>query len=123
MTTHYRDMIVSTDSYSESSVKALERKRRGVSETLIAKGPMTKKPHDWKSFLLDEEDKQQLVAMMQSCWSDLVKDRKVILIRNGEAHGIEDERSNQEETDSRVVLYCKYAAENGYVYVWCKALI
>ena len=84
---------------------------------------MTRKQWDWKNFLVNAEKKQQLIVMMQTCWSDLVKDRKVILIRNGEAHDIEDGRikpelrSNQEETDSRVVLYCQYSAQYAYDYM------
>jgi len=112
MTKHYGDVIVSTDSYTEGSVKALERKRRGESEKLIVKGPMTRKPRDWKTFLVNEENKQQLIAMMQTCWSELVTDRSVILIRNGEAHIIEDGRilpelrSNQ-ECHGMSVMQCK----------------
>ena len=60
---------------------------------------------------------------MHTCWSELVQaDRRVILIKNGEAFDIAqgetipELRSNQEETDSRVVLYCIYAAKQGYQY-------
>lgn len=51
-------------------------------------------------------------------------DRSVILIKEGEAFHVGEGKpqtipalkSNQEETDSRVVLYCAYAAEEGYQY-------
>lgn len=109
--------------YSTNSVKALERKRRGITEKLLVKGVNTKKPHDWKAFLCNEENKEQLIGLMHTCWSELVQDdRRVILIKNGEAFDIAQEenipelKSNQEETDSRVVLYCIYAAEHGYQY-------
>ena len=122
-TKKYDDVIVSTDMYSTNSVKALERKRRGITEKLLVKGANTKKPCDWKVFLCNEENKEQLIGLMYTCWSDLVQDdRRVILIKNGEAfdiaqaENIPDLRSNQEETDSRVVLYCIYAAEQGYQY-------
>ena len=59
---------------------------------------------------------------------DKHKNRKLILIPEGHAYSfqsddqqhhtnfqvIESLYSNQEETDSRVVLYCKYAHEQGY---------
>ena len=112
-----------TCSYSKSSVKAHERKQRGITEKLIVKGANTRKPHDWKTFLSNEENKEQLVGLMHTCWAELVPDdRSVILIENGDAFNIGKEenipglRSNQEETDSRVVLYCIYAAEQGYQY-------
>ena len=60
---------------------------------------------------------------MQTCWSELVQDdQRVILIKNGQCFNIVQKenipelRSNQEETYSRVVLYCIYAAEQGYQY-------
>jgi hypothetical protein len=128
MTVKGGDVLVSTDMYIPSSVKALERKRRGYSEKLIVKGLNTKKPHDWKNFLCNEENKQQLIELMHKCWLEFVHDDcKVILIKEdeafhicgneGEAESIPELRSNQEETDSRVVLYCVYAANEGYQYV------
>jgi len=114
-TKKYDDVIVSTDMYSTNSVKALERKRRGITEKLLVKGASTKKPRDWKAFLCNEENKEQLIGPMHTCWSELVQDdRRVLLIKNGEAFDIAKEehipdlRSNEEETDSRVVLYCIY---------------
>ncbi len=43
MTGNYKDVIVSTDTYKATSVKALEHKRRGISEKLKVKGSNTKK--------------------------------------------------------------------------------
>lgn len=122
---------VSTDMYKPDSIKALERKRRGISEKRIVKGPKTRKPHEWKKFLCNDDNKEQLIDLMQKCWPKLVTNRKVILVNKGvafllgdgndEAGEIYELRSNQEETDSRVVLYCKYASDNGYSYVRVKS--
>ena len=124
MTRNYEDVIVSTDSYSKTSVKALERSRRGVSEKLIVKGAKTRRPYDWKGFLCNDDNKQQLIELMHTTWPEFVEDRNVILVKNGEAFHIGEQvesipelRSNQEETDSRVVLYCAYAAQQEYQYV------
>ena len=124
MTKMYGDVVFSTDMYSKNYVKTLERKWRGITEKLLVKGANTKKTHDLKTFLNNEENKEQLIGFMHTCWSELVPDnRSVILIKNGEAFNIGQEenisglRSNQEETDSRIVLYCIYAAEQGYQYV------
>lgn len=60
---------------------------------------------------------------MHACWSGLVHDvQKVILIKNKEAFSIfpqfffHELRLTQGETDSKVVLYCIYAAQQGYKY-------
>ena len=58
------DVIISTDMYSSSSVKSLERKRSGSGEKLILKGKKTKKPSDWKSFLTNSENKKQLIELI-----------------------------------------------------------
>jgi len=52
------DVIVSIDMYVDDSVKNLERKRRGVADKLIVKGPSTRKPKDWKAFLQNEDNKK-----------------------------------------------------------------
>ncbi len=118
ITNNYKDVIVSTDTYKTTSVKAQEHKRRGISEKLIVKRSNTKKPQDWKGFLCNADNKDQLIQLMLTCWSEFAKgDRKLILIKNGEAFQVAEQsesipelRSNQEETESRVVLYCAYAA-------------
>lgn len=75
--------------YDPTSVKALERKRRGFSEKLIVKSLKTKKPHDWRKFLRNEENKQQLVEVMYTCWLQYLKDdRRVILIKESAAFTI-----------------------------------
>ncbi len=55
MTGSRGDVLVSTDTYKKGSVKSLERQRRGISEKLIVKGPKTKKPHNWNTFLNNDE--------------------------------------------------------------------
>ena len=127
MVTKTGDVLISTDMYSSTSVKAMERNRRGSSNKLIVKGLLTEKPHDWKQFLQNEDNKKQLVQLMHKCWLEYVKEnRKVILIKEGEAfritrtdtesETIQELKSSQEETDPRVVLYCHYAANQGYRY-------
>ena len=82
----------------------------GEVDRLIAKGQSTKKPFAWKSFLCNEVNKQQLNQLMYTIWPGLVTDRKATLIKNGAVYdmGLQEEvpelHSNQEETDSRVIL-------------------
>ena len=81
-----------------SLVKAMERTRRKCVEKFISKGANTKKPANWKEFLTNDENKMQLIQVLQDEWSKvsyaekLMKltkeeiDRKVILICEGKAY-------------------------------------
>ena len=121
------DVLFSTDMYTADSVKNLERQRRGCGEKLIVKGESTKKPCDWKDFLSNSINKEQLIQLIHRVWSTdefrtKMNGRKFVMVKNGEAfelsseeqHAIGSLTSNQEETDSRVVLYAMYAANQGY---------
>ena len=126
------DVIFSTDMYKADSVKATERKRRGCAEKLIIKGENTKKPADWKQFLTNDENKQQFIQVLHKVWSSdsfatKLQDRNITLICEGRAFLLYSEngttttmtevvslKSSQEETDSRVVLYCIYGKDMGY---------
>lgn len=125
--------------YKPGSIKAMERKRRGTGEKILIKGENTKRPAEWKTFLSNDENKKQLSQMLLDVWSKdnrapKLKDRKVILICEGEAFllqstdgqtttktPVERIKSTQEETDSRVALYCAYAERNGYRFVRVKS--
>ena len=122
-------VIFSTNCYHADSIKAQERLRRGFSQTYIIDGPATRR---FKPFLANEENKRQL------CWLLLwVRGSKVAASRlekcgtavaivdgkayqldscNGEVttHDIHELSSDQEEKDTRVVLYLHYAAMLGY---------
>ena len=130
------DVVFSTDMYYPDSVKSVERRRRGCAEKLVLQGELTKRPGDWQTFLTNDENKLQLIRLILRVWSDdevadKYKDRKLILVAEGHAYSFESDDqqqhtlvqeleslySNQEETDSRVVLYCKYAHEQGYEHV------
>ena len=81
-----------------------------------------------------DENKLQLIRLLLRVWdedkvADMYKDRKLALIAEGHAYTLDNQQqhvrvkeipslySNQEETDSRVVLYCKYAHDQGYEHV------
>ena len=123
MTSQKVDVIFSTDMYKENSVKSMERNRRGSSEKLFLKGENTKKPADWKALLTNENTKKQLVQVLLNTWDNdayvnNLRGRNVVLICEGDAYsytsedGITTERtlldelkSTQEETDSKIILY------------------
>jgi hypothetical protein len=118
--------------YLENSIKSLERKRRGCSEKLIVIGENTKKPPDRKTFLANDENKKQLIELLCRVWSTdnfapKLLSKNVITVSDGHAFHITSYdgtsvcrteiisiESTQEETDSRVVLYCFYGKQQGY---------
>ena len=130
------DLVLSTDIYYTDSVKAVERRRCGCAVKLVLQGELTKRPGDWQTFLTNDEKKLQLTRHVLRVWSDdevayKYKNRKRILIAEGHAYSFKSDDqtqhtivqeltslySNQEETGSRVVLYCKYTHEHGYEHV------
>ena len=123
--------VFSTDMYHKNSVKAMERQRRGAGERLIVSSGHMKRPKDWKDFLSNDDNKVQLVKILLDTWSGpssapVLRGREVILICEGRAYKLmstgarvtvtelESLNSNQEETDTRAVLYVLYAQEMGY---------
>ena len=118
----------------------MERKRRGCSEKLIVTTENTKKPPDWKTFLANEENKEQLIELLCRVWSTdnfapKLLGKNVITISDGHAFHItsydgtsvcrteiKSVESTQEETDSRVVLYCYYGKQQGYRNIGIRSL-
>ena len=114
-------------------MKAVERLRRGSTPKLIVGGENTKKPKEWKSFLTNDENKKQLIEVLLAVWSsdffkEIIKDRVVVLVWEGEACKISFEeeqtkcgkiaslKSTQEEMDTRVVLCGKCDRKKGFKY-------
>ena len=129
-----KNFIFSTDCYEDFSIKSQERLRRGNNESAkqIVDKPSIKTPSDFKFFLTNEDNKKQLCKLLKDVWSTenavptLKKCETAIIVVEGNAyqllesnskidireiHGL---KSNQEETDSRVVLYLNYADELGF---------
>ena len=65
----HKKFIFSTECYNQFSIKAQERIRRGVSPKHLVPGPDTKKPNDFKLFLCNDENKQQLCRLLLKVWS------------------------------------------------------
>ncbi|XP_068234747.1 uncharacterized protein [Palaemon carinicauda] len=127
-----KDFIFSTDSYHADFIKAQERLRRGSSQGYLIQGPATRKPSDFKLFLANEHNKTQLCELLFKVWSSNVAASRMehcgtaLVVVNGKAYQLQSSdgdvaaqevhelTSNQEETDTRIVLYLKYAAKLGY---------
>ena len=59
------DVLFSTDMYYPDSIKSVERKRRGCAEKLLIQGELTKRPGDWPTFLTNDENKLQLIRLLE----------------------------------------------------------
>ena len=66
--TAYQGVATLSDMYKEGSIKEMKRQMRGTNDILIISGPLTKKPADWKTFLMNSENKSQLVDVMNDVW-------------------------------------------------------
>jgi hypothetical protein len=128
------DVVFSTDMYVEGSVKTQERLRRGCSEKLLLEGVDTRKPADFKLFLQNDDNKRQLFKLMLRVWSSeeaakrllhkrviLVFEGQAFLLTSADGHSvsqteIQSLQSNQEETDTRIVVYLFHALQQGYKY-------
>ena len=104
----------------------MERSRCSCGEKLLIKGENTRKPRDWKKFLSNTDNKGQLISILLKVWGSdklayKLKNRHAICIREGDAFLLSSEdgkmteiteiqelSSSQEETYSRVILYCRY---------------
>ena len=90
-----KDFIFSTDSYYPDSIKSHERLYRGYSQKLIADGPATRKPVDFKLFLANEENKRQLCQLLLRVWGSevaakrLEKATRSVVVVEGKAYDLE----------------------------------
>ena len=93
---------------------------------------------DWKAFLNNDTNKQQFIKLLTRLWSQdsyapKLQGRKVVIINDGSANlltyhdgvktvhtDIDELKSTQEETDSRMILYCEYGRSERYRYLRIK---
>jgi len=94
-----------------------------------------RKPPDWKLFLPNDDKKIKFIRLLQRLWgSDDYASRQILFISGGVAHMqtssdgkttiavmLPSLKSSQEETDSRVILYCEYGRSKKYRYVRVKS--
>ena len=57
-----------TDTYRDNSIKSAGHKRRGSTDSYLVKGPSTKLPMDWKSFLANNTNKTNLTKLLLTEW-------------------------------------------------------
>jgi hypothetical protein len=118
-----------TDSYHVSSIKQLERQRRGSSQKLIIGGPSTKLPKDFSSFMHNSDNKIQLISFLLREWQShsyakLLHNRTVYFVCEENCYSlssvdgssvtvsiIESLKSSHEEADTRIILHSLFAEQ------------
>ena len=108
----------------------MERDRQGSSSTFRKGGPKTKILHDFKSFLLNSDNKKQFIKMLLSEWQSdkyavYLKDRQLYFVCETECVRLESHdghtvdstpvhslNSIQEEVNTQIILHCLHAAQS-----------
>ncbi|XP_033936002.1 LOW QUALITY PROTEIN: uncharacterized protein [Pseudochaenichthys georgianus] len=128
-----KHFLFSTDRYHPGSIQAQESLRRGSSEKILLAGPATRKPYDFKMFLTNDDNEKQLCCaygvinrQLQGWreqkgqgWSwkgepvNFSPQMASPIVYQVEVRELPTIYSNQEETDTRVVLYRHHAAALG----------
>jgi hypothetical protein len=99
-------------------------------------GMLTKRPKDWKAFLSNVENKVQFIVLLFRKWKDAatnahkIQSQPVIFIQDRNATipssidgipitsvEIPELKSEQEESDARIILYVHYAQLKGFSHV------
>ena len=119
-----------TDTYRDDSIKQLERNRRGISQIFNIGGSKTKLPRDFKSFLMNGNNKRQLIRLLLDEWCNeryaglfngrqvfFVCEEQCMCLNSSDGYSVTCEIikelcSDQEEADTRIVLHCLYAARS-----------
>ena len=119
-----------TDTYKKDSIKTYERSRRGDSQTFLIKGTNTKVPRDWKSFMSNASNKEQLIKLLLCEWQTdkyaaKLYERHIYFVYKEECTHltsedgmtvqsiqVQDLFSSQEEADTRIILHCIHAAKS-----------
>ena len=118
-----------TDSYNDNSIKNFERTRRGSTPEYLVGGPKTKLPRNFKSFLLNSENKKQFIKLLRSEWQTqqyarslqgrhvfFVCEEECVTLKSYNVIDVDSSScmelfSSQEEANTRILLHCLYAAQ------------
>ena len=113
-----------TDTYKSCSIKSYERARSGTSPTFLLAGAKTKTPHDWQSFMSNANNKTQLIKLLLEQWKTekyaaKLLNRSIYYVCAENVYSLTSENSttvslhpeerlfsDQEETDTRIILHC-----------------
>ena len=117
----YKHVDLVADTYREISIKNGERQKRGASARLMIYSPQSKSPREFNNFLRNGENKTRLIELifqvisqelsraLQMLKCDKIycsKESHTVAIDSNGVSDIDDLKSNQEESDTKVILHC-----------------
>ena len=117
----YNRVDIVADTYRQSSIKTLERKKRGDSAKLLIKSLQSKIPPDFSQFLLNGENKSRMIELISEYVEtnkaevlNILRCNKIVISLDCKCVAITHASttietslvSNQEEADTKVILHC-----------------
>ena len=112
----YARYDIVADSYRESSIKSAEERKHGMSANVLIGSIKSKLPRDMNKFMLNNNSKTSLISWF--CTLDTEKiilsgDDECITVTSDSTEENVDLKSNQEETDTKVVLLSMNVIRSG----------
>lgn len=107
------------DVYLPNSLKEATREKRGKG-TRKKVAEQTKLPRDWKGFLQDSSNKEELFSLLSSkVQATTCPENKAIFITSGEnilstRENFVSFKCNHEEADTRIILHILYVLQDGH---------
>ena len=124
----YARYDIVADTYRESSIKSVERRKRGISAKLLIGSTKSTFPRDTNKFMLNNDNKTSLIKLVfkfiidekQRCLCTLDTE-KIILSGDDECITVTYDsteenvnlKSNQEEADTKIVLHAMNVIRSG----------
>ena len=124
----YARYDIVADTYRESSIKSVERRKHGISAKLLIGSTKSRFPRDTNKFMLNNDNKTSLIKLVfkfiidekQRCLCTLDTE-KIILSGDDECITVTYDsteenvnlKSNQEEADTKIVLHAMNVIRSG----------
>ena len=123
----YERIDIIADTYQKNSLKDPERNKRGTSAKVMVQSAQSKIPRNFSEFLKNGENETRLTELIKdvliankedvlrnlSCQSIFFSMDKICYHITASTVEIDDESSsNQEEADTKLLLYCKHAFDS-----------
>ena len=120
----YQRVDIVADSYKESSIKSLERNKRGISNPIKIRSPKSKIPKPFSIILNNGKNKSRMIELMcevivenkseclamLGCKELYFSGENVCKRVTAESVTVKSELcSNQEEADTKLILHCQHA--------------
>ena len=124
----YARYDIVADTYRESSIKSVERRKRGISAKILIGSTKSRLPRDMKKFVLNDDNKTFLIKLVFKFIIDekqrslyTLDTEKIVLPGDDECITVTydsteenvNSKSNQEEADTKIVLHAMNVITSG----------